>query len=619
MQKARLIFKENTPYSLDFEDFYFNSSDGINESKFIYSEAFEFSEAENFVIAESGFGIGLNFFLILQRFQNTKIRPKRLFYTSIENFYIEKEFLREAYKRLGIYDEFKENLELFLKFYPCAADGIYRFYFKDCFLDLVFGDISVLKRLEFRVDVWFLDGFAPSKNRAMFDENFTQQLARLCKNGALICSFSASSFLRKNLQNSGFLVQKVKGFKKREMIKAKFLAQNAFPGPIEPFFARSLKPLKNKKIALIGAGICSAVLAFELALRGFDVEIFEKASNLGAGASGNESGILSSLILKKDVILGEFSAFAFIEASRFYKQILDLNFNGVQEIAHNDLMLKRFESSANPYFEIKNEKAFSPFGGAFNPKNLVQNLFEKSLTKINFNHEFTSFEHKNDEFILSFKNGQKHAEFSALILSMGADTRDFANFEKFSKVRGQITHLSPFLNNKIALSAKGYICPANDEFQVIGATYDRLNLSEIPKESDDLQNLENILDFLPKNLKNEDKSAQIQKLKEKIISSRASFRSYSSDRFAVIGQHFDEDFYKQNYKSLHWKRPPISPPKSMNLFYNFAHGSRGFSSAILAARYLCSLINDEPLGFYADFIKQIHPARFLIRKLKKGL
>ncbi|EKY3853821.1 bifunctional tRNA (5-methylaminomethyl-2-thiouridine)(34)-methyltransferase MnmD/FAD-dependent 5-carboxymethylaminomethyl-2-thiouridine(34) oxidoreductase MnmC, partial [Campylobacter coli] len=118
MKKANLIFKDNTPFSLDFDDFYFNSKDGLNESKFVYSEAFEFEENDTFIIAESGFGIGLNFFLTLKRFLQAKKRPKKLFYTSIEGFYIEKDKLREIYQKLGFYEEFKEILEAFLKFYP---------------------------------------------------------------------------------------------------------------------------------------------------------------------------------------------------------------------------------------------------------------------------------------------------------------------------------------------------------------------------------------------------------------------------------------------------------------------------------------------------------------------
>ena len=99
------------------------------------------------------------------------------------------------------------------------------------------------------------------------------------------------------------------------------------------------------------------------------------------------------------------------------------------------------------------------------------------------------------------------------------------------------------------------------------------------------------------------------------------FRSYSSDRFAIIGAAYDENFYKQNYKALLWtkNKPQIPPQNIPNLYLNFAHGSRAFSTSVLAARYLCALINNEPLGIFKDFISCIHPARFLIRKLKKGL
>ncbi|HEB8040814.1 TPA: bifunctional tRNA (5-methylaminomethyl-2-thiouridine)(34)-methyltransferase MnmD/FAD-dependent 5-carboxymethylaminomethyl-2-thiouridine(34) oxidoreductase MnmC, partial [Campylobacter jejuni] len=109
MKKAKLIFKDNTPFSLDFDDFYFNSKDGLNESKFVYTHSFEWKNQENFIIAESGFGIGLNFFLTLKRFLETtpSKRPKKLFYISIEAFYIEKEQLREIYQKLGFYEEFK--------------------------------------------------------------------------------------------------------------------------------------------------------------------------------------------------------------------------------------------------------------------------------------------------------------------------------------------------------------------------------------------------------------------------------------------------------------------------------------------------------------------------------
>lgn len=546
MKKAKLIFKDNTPFSLDFDDFYFNSKDGLNESKFVYTHSFEWKNQENFIIAESGFGIGLNFFLTLKRFLETtpSKRPKKLFYISIEAFYIEKEQLREIYQKLGFYEEFKELLEQFLKFYPKAKEGIYRFYFEDCFLDLVFEDIAVLKELNFKADVWYLDGFSPNKNSQMFDENLIFEVARLSKKNTQICTFSSASFLQKNLKKYGFRVEKTKGFRKREMIKAYLENELEFKDK-EAYFSRTFSSLKNKKVAIIGAGISSAVLAYELSLRGFEIDIFEKHLELGKGASGNESGILSSLILKPKVNLGEFSELSFIEASRFYRQILDLEFKGVVEFAHNDLMQERFDTQReNVLFKISKNQAFLEEGGVIFPKKLVKNLFEKSKACIYFNHEFQAYKFENGCFSLKFKNDVVKSDYAVLIYAMGADAKDFVFYDemKLSKVRGQVTHLKPFLDTPFALSSKAYICPVKDDLQVIGASYDRLNASLESKEEDDKQNIENIADFMDKNTKLE------------IIGSKVGFRSYSSDRFMIVGNAYDEAFYKEEYKALLWTK-----------------------------------------------------------------
>lgn len=427
MKKAKLIFKDNTPFSLDFDDFYFNFKDGLNESKFVYTHSFEWKNQENFIIAESGFGIGLNFFLTLKRFLETtpSKRPKKLFYISVEAFYIEKEQLREIYQKLEFYEEFKELLEQFLKFYPKAKEGIYRFYFEDCFLDLVFEDIAVLKELDFKADVWYLDGFSPNKNSQMFDENLIFEVARLSKKNTQICTFSSASFLQKNLKKYGFRVEKTKGFRKREMIKAYLENELEFKDK-EAYFSRTFSSLKNKKVAIIGAGISSAVLAYELSLRGFEIDIFEKHLELGKGASGNESGILSSLILKPKVNLGEFSELSFIEASRFYRQILDLEFKGVVEFAHNDLMQERFDTQReNVLFKISKNQAFLEEGGVIFPKKLVKNLFEKSKACIYFNHEFQAYKFENGCFSLKFKNDVVKSDYAVLIYAMGADAKDF--------------------------------------------------------------------------------------------------------------------------------------------------------------------------------------------------
>ncbi|KAA6224718.1 bifunctional tRNA (5-methylaminomethyl-2-thiouridine)(34)-methyltransferase MnmD/FAD-dependent 5-carboxymethylaminomethyl-2-thiouridine(34) oxidoreductase MnmC [Campylobacter sp. LR185c] len=609
MKKANLVFKDNTPFSLDFNDFYFNSQNSINEREFVYTRAFEFDTKEQFIIAETGFGLGLNFFLTLKHFLSLKNRPKRLFYVSVEGFYIEKHILKECYERLGIYNEFKEYIDKFLEFYPPCKRGYYRFYFKDIFLDLIFDDISVLSNLDFKANVWYLDGFSPSKNEEMFSENTIKNLSKLCLKNAIICTYSASSKVKNILLKYDFEIQKIKSFHKREMLRAFFKKESEILEK-ENYFSRLLSNISGKKIAIIGAGISGTSLAYELSLRGFEISIFEKNEILEEGTSYNESGILSSLILKKGVALGEFSQFAYIEASRFYRQILGLSFDGVMEFSHNELMNKRFlDQRDNILFCINDNKAFLKDGGIIIPKKIVKNLLKLSKAKLYLGHEFSYFK-KDKNFSLYFKNADKRPNFDIIIYAMGSDTKDFINYDamNLSKVRGQVSHLKPFLDTKIALSSKGYICPKIDNLQVIGASYDRLNLSKMPNLEDDKENLENIKEFV-----------KIYNLK--LIGSKVGFRSYSSDRFAIIGAFYDEEFYKNAYKGLLWtkQRPQILPKNHDNLYLNFGHGSRGFSTSIIAARYLCALICNEPLAMFKEFVPYIHPARFLIRKLKKGL
>ncbi|EFO9213834.1 bifunctional tRNA (5-methylaminomethyl-2-thiouridine)(34)-methyltransferase MnmD/FAD-dependent 5-carboxymethylaminomethyl-2-thiouridine(34) oxidoreductase MnmC [Campylobacter lari] len=610
MKKANIIIKNNAPFSLDFDDYYFNSSDGLSESKFIYTNAFDFENKQT-IVAELGFGIGLNFFLTLKRFLKEKKHNQRLFYLSFENFYIEKDKLREIYKKLGFYEEFKEVLEQFLNFYPPCKDGVYRFYFQDCFLDLVFGDAKEnLQNLDFKANIWYLDGFSPSKNQDMFDDNIINDVAKNSKINAKILTFSSASVLKKALINNNFQVQKIKGFRKREMIQAIFNGLE-FEDKFAYFNTPSLKK-EIQKIAIIGAGIAGASMAYELSLRNVQVDVFEKENSLGKGASGNINGILSSLILKPDVLLGEFSQYAFLEASRFYRQILNLIPQGVYEFAHNELMQERFDSQKdNVLFEIINNQAFLKDGFCIKPQELVKTLLQKSKARVFFEYEFKDYSYKNEKFFLNFNNQKILKDYDVLIYAQGADVKKFLEYKymKLSSVRGQCTHLKPFLKNPHALSSKGYICPINEELnlQLIGASYDRLNQDTTLLKNDDLQNIENIKEFL------HDENLEI-------MGGKVGFRSYSSDRFAIAGQAYDENFYMQNYKALLWhkNKNQVIPNDFIPLYFSIAHGSRAFASAIVCARVMSSLIFDEP-RIKKEFLYALHPARFLIRKLKKGL
>lgn len=107
----------------------------------------------------------------------------------------------------------------------------------------------------------------------------------------------------------------------------------------------------------------------------------------------------------------------------------------------------------------------------------------------------------------------------------------------------------------------------------------------------------------------------------RIIGSKVGYRSYSGDRFPLIGRLYDEDFYKDAYKSLLWTKGKSNPhPKYVpNVYVSTAHGSRGLCTAVLGAELICDLIFDRPLCIEKSLFDELHLARFLVRKLKKGL
>ena len=256
---------------------------------------------------------------------------------------------------------------------------------------------------------------------------------------------------------------------------------------------------------------------------------------------------------------------------------------------------------------------------------------------------------------------------------------------RLSSVRGQVTHIKPAVWTSAPFSAKGYVCPPADGVQVIGATYDRNIFLDEPRSSDDEKNLADVAEFLdgkftkservnldeqdlnsttgldgdaknPNSIKacksdiNLSKSADFRaktagdsaqaqdasnltapenysniaaKIPQniQIIGSKVGYRSYSGDRFPLIGRLYDEDFYKDSYKSLLWTKGKSNPhPKYVpNVYVSTAHGSRGLCTAVLGAELICDLIFDRPLCIEKSLFDELHLARFLVRKLKKGL
>ena len=75
MKNANLSFKGQIPFSEEFGDIYFNTEKPWLESEFVFASALDeiWHSKDSFIVAETGFGAGLNFFTLCKKF---KIAPK---------------------------------------------------------------------------------------------------------------------------------------------------------------------------------------------------------------------------------------------------------------------------------------------------------------------------------------------------------------------------------------------------------------------------------------------------------------------------------------------------------------------------------------------------------------
>lgn len=219
---------KNVPRSLRFGDLYFSDLDGLDETKYVFLNGNKLPEiwmcTDRFIIAETGFGTGLNFFATWQLWRENSTPNGNLIYYSIEKYPLT---ISQIVKSIGHWSDLKPLLEEFKKDYAPTEVNSQTILFDEgrVTLKLIFGDVKeVLSQATFSSDAWFLDGFAPSCNPEMWSDEVFLEVARLSKKGTRLATFTAASAVRRGLRDVGFYMVKIPGFgRKREMLTGHLL------------------------------------------------------------------------------------------------------------------------------------------------------------------------------------------------------------------------------------------------------------------------------------------------------------------------------------------------------------------------------------------------------------
>nr|WP_267506041.1 tRNA (5-methylaminomethyl-2-thiouridine)(34)-methyltransferase MnmD [Borreliella garinii] len=219
-----LIFKENTIYSSKFDDIYYNTKYGIEESFYTFIKGcnldLELKTKENLLIAELGFGTGLNFVCLLKFIKENNITSKINYY-SIEKFPLKKKTIMQISKFFA-----KETayFKLMLKHYPKIPKKNLKIKItENVNLKILIGNAKIkIKEIPKNVEYWFLDGFSPKKNPEMWNNEIFNLISQKSSPGCKLSTFSSARIVKDGLKLANFkCIHIEKGFgNKRHMIRA---------------------------------------------------------------------------------------------------------------------------------------------------------------------------------------------------------------------------------------------------------------------------------------------------------------------------------------------------------------------------------------------------------------
>ncbi len=662
---AEVYFNQNaTPVSARFDDVYFSDQDGLQESRYVFLQGnqlwlrWQQCSEQHFVIAESGFGTGLNFFAateLFRRFRHDYPQSplKRLFFISFEKYPLTAEQLTEAHRA---YPEFSTLAQQLQQYWLDPIAGCYRFHFAETTLDLWFGDIAenlpqLGDYMAQRIDAWFLDGFSPAKNPQMWNDELYRNMFRYTKPQGTFATFTAASAVRKGLQNAGFQVSKRKGFgHKREClqgIKPTATADHHINAPW--YLAQPAQFNGAEDIAIIGGGIASLFTALSLLQRGAKVTLYCEDEQPALNASGNKQGAFYPQLSDDDPRNIRFYIHAFAYGyQRLHWAIeqgieFEHQFCGVALCAYNQksavklAKVSDYDWPQNIYQSLDqqtlSERAglplpcgggFIPQGAWLAPRQFVQNAFaylQQAGLVIKTAQKITALAPFADGWQLTNTQGE-HFTHTVVVLANGHQLTQFTQTAKLPlyPVRGQVSQIPTsdnLLKLKTVLCYDGYLTPADQAktSHCIGASHVRDSADRRFSPQEQLENQQKI----QHNLAGCD---WVNEVNTSANLARIGVRCAVRDRIPMVGNVPNFTAQTQDYHNLfnlRRRKQAISHAANYpNLYLVGALGSRGLTSAPLLGETLASLIYGEPLPLSEEILHCLSANRSWVRKWLKG-
>lgn len=648
---------DGTPYSTVFDDVYHTTDGALGQARHVFLGGNDLPERwrgrEQFVIVETGFGLGLNFLATWAAWRDDPQRPARLHFVSVEKFPFRAQDLRRMLEPMLVLPGMAELAPLVQRLcdaWPSPLAGWHRLELAPgVVLSVGFGDFfDLMPTLRAGADAFYLDGFAPAKNPDMWSTNVFKALGRLAREGATLATYTAAGEVRRDLMAAGFEMTRRPGYgHKRDMLAGRYAPpyrMRRHDPPVAP-------APRAREAIVVGAGMAGAAMVRRLVARGWRVRLFERAQAPGTAASGNPAGVFHPQLSADDNILSRLSRAGFLYALSQWRTLpggLPGRADGLLQVAMNDTEARAMQQlvAAHEYPDtyakwVDAEQASTlagetlahggvwyPEGGSLAPAMLCRAELVAAGPSLDARYGVTvaRLEHTADRWTAIDEAGHVLAEADVAIVTAADVSQQLLTpylapeYLPVKRVRGQLTFLPPdtLPGLRVPVCGDGYVAPSplGGTGPITGATYGFDDPAEAVRVGDHQANLRRLASLLPAHAEAFGDAGLASATAAAELGGRTAFRALATDRLPMAGQLPDVTAIESQRKRLaggHLR----DLPRLDGLYASFAFGSRGLVFASLCAELVASQIEGEPWPLGSDLADAIDPARYLMHSLRK--
>ena len=650
-----VVGADGVPWSPVYGDRYHPQSGALAQARHVFLAGNglpgRWQGRRRFVVLETGFGLGNDFLAARAAWQADPQRCERLDFVSIEKHPPS----RDALARLHAGSELAVLASELVAAWPPLTPNLHTLRFDGgrVRLLLALGDVADwLPQIVADVDAFFLDGFAPDRNPAMWSPRVCKALGRLAAPGATAATWTAARAVRDALQAAGFEVRSAAGSGgKRDITLASHVPP---PGWRRPPRRLGIAPDNERQALIVGAGLAGCACAWALAEQGWTSRIVDRLPAPAGAASGNAGALFHGTVNAQDGRHARFNRAAALRIGEAVRMARErhgaagaqeglLRLETARDLPSMQAMLAALGLPSD-YVQALGAAAagaaaglsldlpawFYPGGGWVDPAALARSYLERAGNAASFTGgvEVATLRRQPiasdadgtqaPHWQLLDGTGRVVAAAPVVVLANGCDALRLAAGAAaaawpLAAVRGQATLLpadTPGLRlPALPLAGSGYLLPALPGGRALcGATSQIGDESTVPRTGDDLQNLQRLAVL----------TGSLPRIEEKDLQGRAGVRCVAPDRLPLIGGVPALPAAGDAAAPRLGLDQPRNVPRLPGLHVFAALASRGVTWSALGAEIAAAVISGAPCPVEADLLDAVDAARFASRAARRG-